>query len=162
MNRNKFYILVCFIIAIGLSAVGGFISGKNVNVKSKAITGFANSSIISIQITDKQIMPSGTGYTFLMKNTSSYTIKQNSVYISYPIIHSNSQSMNKCKVEATGNKLDIKPNEEITLNAFIPIENYKDNKSIDSDKPQYEISGYLNEVIPTNHFDKSGGLSNEK
>ena len=62
----------------------------------------------------------------------------------------------KCKVEATGNKLDIMPDEKIMLNVFIPIQNYKDNKKIDSDEPQYEISGYLNEVTAMNHFVQSG------
>jgi hypothetical protein len=147
------------LIVVGLSAVGGFFVGKNIGVKNEKISGIVNNDIVSIQITNKQSMPSGTGYTIIIKNMSKYVIKQNSVYISYPIKHDNSQSMNKCKVEATGNKLDIKPNEEVTLNAFIPIENYKDNKNIDNNRPQYEISGYLNEVSLATHFGKSGGFA---
>lgn len=158
MNRKKFLFLICILIVVGLSAGGGFIVGKNIGVKNETISGIVSSDIVSIQMTKKQLMPSGTGYAIIIKNMSKYIIKQNSVYISYPIKHGNSQSMNICKVEATGNKLDIKPNEEVTLNAFIPIENYKDNKNIDSDKPQYEISGYLNEVTLKTHFGQSGGF----
>ncbi|WP_406764751.1 hypothetical protein [Candidatus Clostridium radicumherbarum] len=67
--------------------------------------------------------------------------------------------MNKCKVEATGNKIDIKPNEEVTLNVFIPGENYENNNKIDSNRPQYEIEGYLNEVSKLTHFGQSGDFT---
>lgn len=67
--------------------------------------------------------------------------------------------MNKCKVEATGNRLNISPNECVMLNVFIPKDNYENNNLIDSNRPQYEIKGYINEVSDINHFEKSGGLN---
>lgn len=157
MDRKNLFMLICVIVIVGFSAVGGFIVGKNSNAPKKVITVMPNPDIISIKIANTQHMSTGTVYTIIMKNTSGLLIKQNSVYISYPIKLTNS---NKCKVEATGNKLDIKPGDAVTLNVFIPIENYRDNKYIDSNRPQYEVSGYLNEVIPMNHFGQSGGLSN--
>jgi len=68
----------------------------------------------------------------------------------------NASISNQCKVEATGNKLDIEPNEEVILNVFMPIENFKNSNLIDSQHPSLMIRGYLNEVKETNHFDKSG------
>lgn len=113
---------------------------------------------ISIKIANTQRMQSGTGYSIVMKNASPYLIKQNSVYISYPIKHGNGQTMNKCKVEATGNKIDIKPDEEVTLSVFIPCEDYENNNNIDSSRPQYEIERYVNEISNLTHFGQSGGF----
>jgi biotin synthase-related radical SAM superfamily protein len=80
-------------------------------------------------------------------------------YLSYPIKQGESGIMtNKCKVEATGNKIDIKPNEEITLSVYIPSEDYENNK-IDSNRPQYEIEGYINVVSNLTHFGQSGDIA---
>ncbi|MDD3024450.1 MAG: hypothetical protein PHE26_11195 [Syntrophomonadaceae bacterium] len=69
------------------------------------------------------------------------------------ILEDNGSRSNPCKVEATGNKLDIRPNEEVILNVFMPSENFKNNHLIDSQHPSLMIRGYLNEVKETNHFD---------
>ena len=157
MNKNKVSVILGIIAFTVLFSLGGFAVGKNIDNKENAVDASKISNIASIKIVDKMSVPEmGTRYTLTLKNTSIYNIKQNSVYISYPIINGNGLSMNNCKVEATGNKLDIKPNEEVTLFAFIPLENYKENESLDINRPQYELKGYFNEVIPINHFEQGG------
>ena len=120
MNLKKLMLITLFGSLIILSAFGGFILGKGTNTKEVSKVDFSKeSSFVEIRIINTQIMPSsGTAYTLALKNTSHYLIKQNSVYLSYPIKQGESGGgmMNKCKVEATGNKIDIKPNEEVTLN----------------------------------------------
>ena len=156
MNKNKVSVILGIIAFAVLFSLGGFAVGKNIDNKDNAVDASKISNIASIKIADKQPMPTGTGYTLTLKNTSIYNIKQNSVYISYPIIIGNGLRMNNCKVEAIGNELDIKPNEEVTLFVFIPLENYKENESLDINRPQYELKGYFNKVIPINHFEQGG------
>ncbi|MFL0270154.1 hypothetical protein [Candidatus Clostridium radicumherbarum] len=161
MNLKKLMLITLFGVLIILSAWGGFILGKDTNGKEISKVDFSKDSMsINIRITNTQSMPSGTAYTLVLKNTSKYLIKQNSVYLSYPIKQGNSGVMtNKCKVEATGNKIDIKPNEEVILNVFVPSENYDNNNKIDNNRPQYEIEGYLNVVSNLTHFGQSGELA---
>lgn len=159
MNRKKFIIISLFVASLILSIMGGYILGKDTNKKEFNSTGVPNiSKSINIRITNTQRIPSsGTAYTLVLKNTSQYLIKQNSVYLSYPIKHDESgHTINKCKVEAVGNKIDIKPDEEVMLNVFIPCENYENNNKIDSNRPQFEIEGYFNEVSNLTHFQRSG------
>ena len=88
-------------------------------------------------------------------------IRQNDVYISFPITNDEKSSFktNDCKVEAENNKLNIRPGESVSLFVFIPKENYEDNKYINSEKPSIEIKGYLNELKETNHFTRIGDMS---
>lgn len=162
MNLKKLMLITLSGALIILSAFVGFTLGKGTNKKEVSKIDFSKEySFVEIRIINTQTMPSsGTAYTLALKNTSHYLIKQNSVYLSYPIKQSESGGMmNKCKVEATGNKIDIKPNEEVTLNVFIPRENYENNNKIDSNRPQYEVEGYINEVSNLTHFGQSGGLA---
>jgi len=114
---------------------------------------------ITVNIVDFKQKEKELFYTLKLKNGSSHIIKQNVVYLSYPIIISPSNSMmNKCKVEGTGNKLDIKPNEEVMLHVIIPNEYFKNNPKIDSEHPSFEINGYFDEVTQSAHFMKSGTI----
>lgn len=63
---------------------------------------------------------------------------------------------NDFKIEAKGNKLDIKPNEKVILNVFVTKE-FIDMTSLEIDRPNLEINGYINEVKAGNHFGKSEG-----
>jgi len=111
---------------------------------------------IKLEFVSKSELPAGIGYAIKLKNGSSFLIKQNTVYISYPVRNGNSGYIsNKAKVEAVGNKLDIRPGEEITLNAFIP--DAFDSEKVDQHRLEYEISGYIDEVKDSNHFGQSGG-----
>ncbi|MGE5627649.1 MAG: hypothetical protein ACM3X7_05970 [Solirubrobacterales bacterium] len=154
MKKN--YVILCLFIAV-LFAGAGFITGQNINSREK-VNPPENGDIVDIKVTYKQSGKDGTSYTIVVKNISKYIIKQNSFYVSYPIKYGSSHTMNKCKAETTGNKLNIKPNEEVTLNAFIPIENYKNNENLDISEPDYEMKGYLGEVSEMNHFEESGGF----
>lgn len=112
---------------------------------------------IKLKITSTKQFPQGMDYSIMLKNGSQSIIKQNDVYISFPINNGNGDSTNKAKIEAEGNKLDIRPGEEVLLNAFIPVE-YYESKKIDKNNPWYEIKGYINKVNDLNHFEKSGAF----
>lgn len=73
-------------------------------------------------------------------------------------MNSNGLTTNKAKIEATGNKLNIRPGEKVLLNVFIPSEYYFSGK-IDRNRPQYEIKGYINNVKDSNHFESSGDFA---
>lgn len=127
MNRKRIVKIGLSIMLIIIFSSSGYILGKNNSSKGiNSLNTTSKSENIDISITNTSRMPtSGTGYVIKIKNVSPYLIKQNSVYISYPIKHGSSQTMNNCKIEATGNKINIKPNEVVILNAFIPCENYE-------------------------------------
>ena len=114
---------------------------------------------IEIKVLNISNLPEGNGYQLKLINSSSYIIKQNSVYISYPIKKGTGSSWNKSKVEAIGNKLSINPNEEVILNVFIQKEVYEDNKYLDTEYPEIEFVGYVKEVTELNRFQKIGGFN---
>ena len=109
---------------------------------------------IKIEIINENIMPSGIGYSLKLINESEHVIVQNSVYVSFPITNADrSQSnMNKCKVEASGNKLFLSPGESVILNVFVQSENYEGNNFLRIEDPQIQIIGYFNELSDNNRF----------
>ncbi|WP_432402171.1 hypothetical protein [Wukongibacter sp. M2B1] len=109
---------------------------------------------INVVLINKSILPGGIAYKLKLVNDSKHQIKQNSVYLSFPLKTENGYISNRCKVEATNNKLDISPKEEIILDVFMQIGNYKNNDLLITDKPEVEISGYLIELKPEYHFQK--------
>ncbi|OXS59765.1 hypothetical protein B1A99_09480 [Cohnella sp. CIP 111063] len=113
---------------------------------------------IKIELIEKSEMPYGIAYTFKLKNLSKFTIAQNNVYISYPIKTSTGSRSNEYKIEAKNNRLQIDPNEEVTLNAFAPIEGFGENQTLDTENFNVEIVGYIEEVKETRRFQKIGGL----
>ncbi|MDR3601758.1 MAG: hypothetical protein P4L49_14955 [Desulfosporosinus sp.] len=148
--RKRVIILTFIILCISL---GGVIIGC-----SKISTNLQPEDMdkIKLEVVSKSELPEGISYAIKLKNGSSFLIKQNSVYISYPVRNGNSGYIsNKAKVEAVGNKLDIRPGEEITLSAFIP--NVFESNKVDQSRLQYEIKGYINEVKDSSHFEQSGG-----
>lgn len=115
---------------------------------------------VKLEIVSKTELPEGIGYAIKLKNGSSLLIKQNTVYVSYSVKNgNNSYASNKAKVEADGNKIDIRPGEEVTLNAFIPSGLF-DNNKVDQRRLQYEIKGYIDQVKDINHFGQSGEILN--
>ncbi len=113
---------------------------------------------VHINLISKQNFPEGKAFALKLINGSSLTIKQNSVYVSFPIRMQNGSRSNKCKVEADGNRLDIKPGEEVSLNVFIPKENYEKSKDLDITRPNLEWKAYFNEVKIENRFEKMGEI----
>jgi len=116
---------------------------------------------VSIEVISESVLPEGIKYNFMLKNESEHVIVQNNVYVSFPITNIDRSKfvMNKSKVEATGNRINIEPGDEVTISAFIPKENFKDNKHICSEKPQLELKGYMNTIDEVNHFEMSGDVS---
>ncbi|TVX91514.1 hypothetical protein [Cohnella terricola] len=112
---------------------------------------------IKLEITERSEHPIGILYTIKLSNHSKHTIKQNNVYLSYPIKMVNGYRGNEFKVEAKENKLDIKPNEEIILTAFTPKEEYENNDNLLITECYLEIQGYIEEVEAANHFGKTIG-----
>lgn len=107
---------------------------------------------IKIEITDLNRSPDGLFYSLKLKNSSSYVIKQNVVYLSFPIISENSYKQNPFKIEIKGNKLNIKSGEVIMLNCFIPDELVKSISDKSIQAPILEIKGYIDEVSENNYF----------
>ena len=148
--RKRVLIPVCIILSISLGVITIGCSRISINQLPEEM------DKIKLEVVSKSKLPEGIGYAIKLKNGSLFLIKQNTVYISYPVRNGNSgYTSNKAKVEAVGNKLDIRPGEEITLNAFIP--DAFDSDKVDQHRLQYEIKGYINEVKDLNHFEQSGG-----
>lgn len=147
--RKRIIILISVITCISLSVISIGCSRISSNPQPEDM------DKIKLEIVSKSELPEGTSYTIKLKNGSSFLIKQNSVYVSYSVRNGNNRyTSNKAKVEAVGNKLDIRPGEEITLSAFIP--NVFESDKVDQHRLQYEIKGYINEVKDLSHFEQSG------
>lgn len=110
---------------------------------------------IDLEIVGVKEMPSGILYRIMLTNDSDYTIKQNAVYLSYPIIKEKNAIKNVCKVETTYNRLNIKAGDSIMLKCLVTKENYENNPLLDIQHPNLEIKGYMKEVNEINHFEKS-------
>ncbi|NRD78517.1 hypothetical protein HPT25_14215 [Bacillus sp. BRMEA1] len=92
-------------------------------------------------------------YYIKLTNDSDFVIKQNNVFISFPIkVGQGGYKGNAYKVEAKGNKLDIQPGEEITLNAFMPFEGLGDKSLLRIDNPSIQINGYLDKLDNEHKF----------
>lgn len=114
---------------------------------------------ITLEIIDRSELPEGIAYTIKLTNSSKHTIKQNNVYISYPFKIANGTKGNDFKVEAKNNKLNIKPDEEIILSAFTPIEEYEGNTKLNTEECYLEIKGYIDEMKEENYFGKTHGTN---
>lgn len=149
----SFMIFAIIILIVGCS--------KNVEINNENKMYSDLLEKIKIEVINESILPDGIGYAFKLRNESENLIVQNSVYVSFPItnIEKSRFLMNKCKVETSGNRVNIKPGEEVFLRAFIPKENFQDNMLICSEKPQLEIKGYLNNITEMNHFEVSGDIN---
>ncbi|HZG84356.1 hypothetical protein [Paenibacillus sp.] len=147
MKRN-IETLTCFVIFLLSLIIAG--CNNEVIVTSQDIDN------ISLEIVEHQENPRGINYTLRLHNKSKQVIKQNNVYLSFPIITGTGLKGNEFKIEARDNKLDIKPGEEVLLSVFAPEEMYEDNKNIDIESPIIEIKGYINEVIGVSQFHKTG------
>ena len=88
-----------------------------------------------------------------LKNDNNLPIVQNNVYISFPIKVQKGTQSNPLKVMATGNKLNIKLNEEIQLQVFVPKKGIVDNQYLDIEHPEVSIIGYSNELKDENRFE---------
>jgi hypothetical protein len=74
-------------------------------------------------------------------------IKQNNVFLRFPV-------KNNFKIKALGNKLNIKPKEEVVLIVLAPKKEYERNENLDVNHPYIEIEGYLDKLSGINQFSK--------
>ncbi|MDP5274976.1 hypothetical protein [Chengkuizengella axinellae] len=106
---------------------------------------------IKIELIEKVELKDGVSYSIKLINESEFNLKQNNVYLSYPIKTERGSSGNEFKVEATGNRTNIEPNEQIILNLFTPFEGMSDPNLL-IETPYIEINGYFDEVDDKNLF----------
>ena len=118
-----------------------------------------DSEKIKLELIEKQTMKEGISYSIKLINDSDFVIRQNNVFVSYPIkIKTDAFKGNEYKVEAKGNKLDIQPGEKITLNVFMPFEGMGDKSLLGLDNPNIQIKGYLHTIDEEHHFTTGGSL----
>lgn len=114
---------------------------------------------IRIELVKKEAIKEGNLYTLKLINNSDFVIKQNNVFVTYPLkINENAYKGNEYKVEAKGNKLDIQPGEKITLSVFMPFEGLGDKTMFALDNPSYQLKGFLENVDSKHHFSVGGDL----
>ena len=150
MNIKKYSHTLFAILSFLLIATA---CNKDIPISSKEI------DLIKLEIIDRSVLPEGIAYTIKLTNSSKHTIKHNNVYISYPFKTANGTIGNVFKVEAENNKLNIKPGEEIILNAFTPIEEYEGNTKLNTEECYLEIKGYIDEMKEENQFGKTQGTN---
>jgi len=116
-------------------------------------------SDIKLELIKEQKLDKGISYKIKLINNSNAVLKQNNVYVYYPIEkRENVYGNNSYKVEAEGNKLDIKPGEKVTLNVFMPLQGIQNQSNIEIKKPVIQLKGYLNKVNNENRFSIGGDL----
>ncbi|KQU25083.1 hypothetical protein [Priestia megaterium] len=116
-------------------------------------------SDIKLELIKEQKLDKGISYEIKLINNSNAVLKQNNVYVYYPIEkRENVYGNNPYKVEAEGNKLDIKPGEKVTLNVFMPLQGIQNQSNIETKKPVIQLKGYLDEVNNENRFSIGGDL----
>lgn len=116
---------------------------------------------IKVELVKKEKRPGIIIYTIKLINGSNFVLKQNNVYVSFPIeINQNAQKGNEYKVEVKGNKLDIQPGEKYTMHVIMPLEGI-DKSVLALDTPNYELKGYLEKVDNKHLFSVGGALVNK-
>ncbi|WP_028306550.1 hypothetical protein [Desulfitibacter alkalitolerans] len=94
-------------------------------------------------------------YTYQLENGTTYSIKQNIIYFSYPIKIDNGYVENQFKIEAQYNKLDIKPGEKWEVKVYVPIVIFDKIYDAVLDEPHLEIKGFFNKVENHTQFHKN-------
>ena len=139
-------LLLSFILTLVLLA--GCVSEKKITVNDMGK--------IKLDLIEQKTLEEGISYSIKLTNGSDYVVKQNTVFVYFPIKPSGSS--NKYTVEATGNKLDIQPEEKITLNVFMPFEGMGDKSLLEIDNPVIQLKGYMHTVDEEHHFTTGGSL----
>lgn len=114
---------------------------------------------VNLELIEQKTLEEGISYSIKLINDSDYVIKQNNVFVSFPIKKDESAYKgNDYKVEAKGNKLDIQPGENITLNVFMPFEGIGDKSLLGIDNPSIQLMGYMETVDDKHQFSIGGDL----
>lgn len=141
-----------FLVVILISFV--FVIGNNYKNKNKKVINIDELSKIQFEFIDEHVSEEGINYVCKLKNDSSYIIKQNDIYFEIPIREKNSIRTSGLLIDGKGNRLNIKPNEEIILEFYVPTKVFGKDTSLDPKSPSVKIIGYLNEVKEENLFSK--------
>ncbi|BFI97987.1 hypothetical protein MMB68_23800 [Priestia sp. Y58] len=115
---------------------------------------------IHINVIKEQKMKQGISYEMELVNKSDLTIKQNNVFLSYPLKMKNGYSENKFKVLAEGNKLNIKPKQKVQLTVFLPYKGIN-KEALAIDEPDVKCIGYWNKLDDYHQFSFGGSLKQE-
>jgi hypothetical protein len=113
---------------------------------------------IKLELISTTNQPEGISYSIKLTNKSGHIIKQNNIYLSFPLKTQNGIQGNPFKIETNGNKLNIKDNEELIVNAFAPKKGYEGNSNLDLDHPSVEIKGYIDQMKSENIFNIGQGM----
>ncbi|MGE7999677.1 hypothetical protein ACQKOF_13525 [Lysinibacillus sp. NPDC093190] len=120
---------------------------------------FTLNDIKKVKLELKETLKERISYSIKLINDSDYVIKQNNVFVSFMIKEGeNAHKSNEYKVEAKGNKLDIQPEEKVTLNVFMPFEGMGDKSLLGIDNPSIQLNGYMETVDDKHHFSTGGDL----
>ncbi|MBM6602317.1 hypothetical protein [Priestia megaterium] len=118
-------------------------------------------SNIELKLLKEEKIGKGIVYKVKLTNNSNSVLKQNNVYVYYPIKkRENVYGNNPYKVEAEGNKLDIKPGEKVNLDIYMPLEGIQNQSLIETKKPVIQLKGYLDTVDSKHKFSIGGDLIN--
>ncbi|MEW9673883.1 hypothetical protein [Ammoniphilus sp. 3BR4] len=111
----------------------------------------------AIEFVNKDETSDGISCSYKLKNTSPFLIRHNAAYLTFDIIREVNKNIrgNTFKIEGLGNRLDIKPNEEVILQFFVPKEMVEGNKFIDVNQPRMELHIYFDEVKTDNFIEAS-------
>lgn len=141
---KKIIIWSCLILTLGyqMSKNRDLQTTQNNNTKPK----------LNIYLVKKTRDKNNIIYIFKMQNNSKHIIKQSNVYMHFNKITIVGFEANPFKVEAKGNKLNIKPNEKLTLTFKIPIDTGLRTYILDLDHPEIEIKGYTEKVSDSHAF----------
>ncbi|KKI91825.1 hypothetical protein WQ54_12705 [Bacillus sp. SA1-12] len=114
---------------------------------------------IRLELIEKKTLEEGISYSIKLINGSDFVIKQNNVFVSFPIKYGEAAYKgNEYKVEAKGNKLDIQPGEKVTLDLFMPFEGIGDKSLLGIDNPSIQLIGYIETVDNKHQFSVGGDL----
>jgi hypothetical protein len=113
---------------------------------------------IQLKLVQQQKLENGIIYSIKLINDSKYIIKQNNIYLYYPLKTENGSKGNVYKVELNGNRLEVRPGDEIILNAFTPYEGINQSEVL-IDDPALEIRGYIEKIDERHSFGKVGVLN---
>ncbi|MFF3025372.1 hypothetical protein ACFVRR_22470 [Gottfriedia sp. NPDC057948] len=142
-----------FILLLTFVLLTGCVNEKEVTVSTNDF------EKIRVELVKKEAIKEGNLYTLKLINSSYFVIKQNNVFVTYPLkINENAYKGNGYKVEAKGNKLDIQPGEKITLIVFMPFEGLGDKNLFALDNPSYQLKGFLENVDSKHQFSVGGDL----
>ena len=147
--KTKYLSVILLILAI----LAGCVNENKVTISSNDV------QKIRYELVKKQTLEGAIVYSIKLINGSNFVIKQNNLFISFPIkTTTNGYKGNEYKVEVKGNKLDIQPGEKITLDAFMPFEGMGDKSMLGIENPMIQINGYLDSVDNKHHFSIGGDL----